>query len=62
MVFLYQKSKKKFLSSIFQLLVEENGSTRTLIMNRPKQLNALSSAMVFFESSAVFEYLNLLLE
>jgi len=29
-----------------QLLVEENGSTRTLIMNRPKQLNALSSAMI----------------
>ncbi|PAN43028.2 hypothetical protein PAHAL_8G222700 [Panicum hallii] len=29
-----------------QLLVEANGYTRTLILNRPKQLNALSSAMI----------------
>ncbi|XP_066344499.1 3-hydroxyisobutyryl-CoA hydrolase 1-like isoform X2 [Miscanthus floridulus] len=28
-----------------QILVEANGFTRTLILNRPKQLNALSSAM-----------------
>ncbi|WVZ49041.1 hypothetical protein U9M48_000423, partial [Paspalum notatum var. saurae] len=32
--------------SICQLLVEANGSTRTLILNRPKQLNALTSAMI----------------
>ncbi|OEL16471.1 3-hydroxyisobutyryl-CoA hydrolase 1 [Dichanthelium oligosanthes] len=42
-----QKSKSNFfLSSICQLLVEANGSTRTLILNRPKQLNALSSTMI----------------
>ncbi|XP_052134355.1 3-hydroxyisobutyryl-CoA hydrolase 1-like [Oryza glaberrima] len=29
-----------------QVLVEANGVTRTLLMNRPKQLNALSSAMI----------------
>uniref|UniRef100_A0A0E0BE29 3-hydroxyisobutyryl-CoA hydrolase n=1 Tax=Oryza glumipatula TaxID=40148 RepID=A0A0E0BE29_9ORYZ len=29
-----------------QVLVEVNGVTRTLLMNRPKQLNALSSAMI----------------
>ncbi|KAJ1296160.1 hypothetical protein BS78_01G278400 [Paspalum vaginatum] len=29
-----------------QILVEANGSTRTLILNRPKQLNALSSTMI----------------
>jgi len=29
-----------------QLLVEANGYTRTLILNRPKQLNALSSTMI----------------
>ncbi|KAG2563024.1 3-hydroxyisobutyryl-CoA hydrolase 1-like isoform X2 [Panicum virgatum] len=29
-----------------QLLVEANDSTRTLILNRPKQLNALSSTMI----------------
>jgi len=29
-----------------QLLVEANGSTRTLILIRPKQLNALSSSMI----------------
>ncbi|CAD6212127.1 unnamed protein product [Miscanthus lutarioriparius] len=29
-----------------QILVEANGFTRTLILNRPKQLNALSSAMI----------------
>nr|TKW01478.1 hypothetical protein SEVIR_8G183600v2 [Setaria viridis] len=29
-----------------QLLVETNGSTQTLILNRPKQLNALSSTMI----------------
>ncbi|CAL4992061.1 unnamed protein product [Urochloa decumbens] len=29
-----------------QLLVEANGSTRTLILNRPKQLNSLSSTMI----------------
>ncbi|BAF27303.1 Os10g0572800 [Oryza sativa Japonica Group] len=28
------------------VLVEANGVTRTLLMNRPKQLNALSSAMI----------------
>uniref|UniRef100_A0A0D9XMT2 3-hydroxyisobutyryl-CoA hydrolase n=1 Tax=Leersia perrieri TaxID=77586 RepID=A0A0D9XMT2_9ORYZ len=29
-----------------QVLVETNGVTRTLVLNRPKQLNALSSAMI----------------
>ncbi|KAG8084315.1 hypothetical protein GUJ93_ZPchr0010g7544 [Zizania palustris] len=29
-----------------QVLVEANGATRTLVLNRPKQLNALSSAMI----------------
>ncbi|KAL6906352.1 hypothetical protein ACP4OV_003953 [Aristida adscensionis] len=29
-----------------QVLIEANGSTRTLILNRPKQLNALSSSMI----------------
>nr|CAB3490194.1 unnamed protein product [Digitaria exilis] len=33
-------------TSIFQVLVEANGSTRTLILNRPKQLNSLSSTMI----------------
>ncbi|XP_066313524.1 3-hydroxyisobutyryl-CoA hydrolase 1-like [Miscanthus floridulus] len=32
--------------SAHQILVEVNGFTRTLILNRPKQLNALSSAMI----------------
>ncbi|PWS21081.1 hypothetical protein DKP78_25465, partial [Enterococcus faecium] len=29
-----------------QVLVEANGVTRTLFLNRPKQLNALYSAMI----------------
>ncbi|TVU31583.1 hypothetical protein EJB05_23273 [Eragrostis curvula] len=29
-----------------QVLIEENGSTRTVILNRPRQLNALSSTMI----------------
>ncbi|KAB8117129.1 hypothetical protein EE612_058785, partial [Oryza sativa] len=41
-----EAAKDIIKQAMSQVLVEANGVTRTLVLNRPKQLNALSSAMI----------------
>jgi hypothetical protein len=48
-LFIFSSFKK--LNLISQVLVEDNSFSKTLILNRPKQLNALSHQMVSYYSS-----------